>query len=357
MKKDASYHRISWTIRQQIEALYNAGHSHRFIAAQLGNANSAIYNELQHGLYEHMGAETKKRPIRYSAQIAQDYTDQQATARCPAVKLGHHYDYAKYVAEQVALGFSLDSIVGRLKKDGKWTVSTSTLYRYVACGYIPGVTNADLPEKPFRKEKHHNVRKAARPPKGTSIEQRPDEINDRTSFANWEMDSVIGKAKGKRESILTLTERLTRYEIIVRVPGKTSAATVKALNRLIPKFPAGTFNSITVDNGSEFQDCHGMEHDKKGRKRTQLYYCHPYTSCERGSNECANRNVRRDFPKGKSMKKVTQRDCDRAAARMNAMPRKMLGYATAAELFDQHIRALAHRNTERDPQGVPGGPV
>ena len=41
--------------------------------------------------------------------------------------------------------------------------------------------------------------------------------------------------------------------------------------------------TITVDNGSEFQDCHGMEYDKSGTKRLSVYYCHPYTSCERGS--------------------------------------------------------------------------
>ena len=160
------------------------------------------------------------------------------------------------------------------------------------------------------------------------------------SFGHWEMDSVIGKAKGKRQSLLVLTERMTRFEIIVRAASKTSAATVSALERTLSKFPQGTFKTITVDNGSEFQDCYGMEHDKRGNRRLTVYYCHPFSSCERGSNERNNRIIRRFFPKGRSMSSVTQKDCDRAAAAINAMPRKILDYRTAAQLFEQEIVKL-----------------
>ena len=84
MKKERNYRRISWTFRLKIEALYNAGHSFRFIAHQTGFAPSSIHNEIQHGLYPHMGAETTKRPVRYSAQIAQDYANLQKTTKGPA---------------------------------------------------------------------------------------------------------------------------------------------------------------------------------------------------------------------------------------------------------------------------------
>ena len=154
------------------------------------------------------------------------------------------------------------------------------------------------------------------------------------------MDSVIGRAEGQAESLLVLTERKTRYEIILRIREKTSSATVSALERTLSKFPKGTFQTITVDNGSEFQDCYGMEHDKKGNKRLQVYYCHPYTSCERGSNERNNRIIRRYFPKGQSLKRVTQKQCDYVANLINTMPRKILGYHTAQELFEQELAAL-----------------
>lgn len=333
------YRRMTWTDRLKIEVLYNSNHTYQFIANALGFAVSSIYTEIKHGLYPHLGAELTRRPMRYSAQIAQDYADAQATAKGVEIKLGHNYAYAKLVAELVSSGCSVDVIVNDLKREGKWTVSTTTLYRYIDKGYIPNVTNKDLPEKSRRKRKHNEV-KATRAPKGTSIERRPYEVNHRLTFGHWEMDSVIGRAKGQAESLLVLTERKTRFEIIIRTKEKTSAATVYALDRILPKFPKGTFQSITVDNGSEFQSCYEMEHDRSGTKRLQVYYCHPYTSCERGSNERNNRIIRRYFPKGQSLKRVTQKQCDYVADRINSMPRKILGYYSAKELFEQELAAL-----------------
>lgn len=340
MKRERKYRRMNWTIRLKLEALYNAGHTYRFVANEIGFSCGSVYAEVQRGLYNHRDGQTWKDVRRYSAQIAQDYADGQATAKGIAVKLGHRYDYARYVAEQVKSGVSLDCIVGSLKRRGEWTVSTSTLYRYVDRGYIPGVTNKDLPEKPSRKRKNNHVKPAARPPKGESIENRPLEIAARNTFGHWELDSVIGHSRGRNESILTFIERLTRYTLCLRVRSKESASTVRALDRALSKFPKGTFKSITVDNGCEFQDCYGMEHDGRGRKRLTVYYCHPYRSCERGSGENVNRLYRRFFPKGQSLKHATQRDCTRAADAINAMPRRILGYATAAECFTAELAKL-----------------
>lgn len=339
MKKTPKYRRMTWTDRLIIERLYNSGASYRSIASMTGFAVSSVHVEIKHGLYPHLGAETTRRPLHYSAQIAQDHADFQATIKGPALKLGHNHDYAGYIADQIKAGRSPDQIVGTLKKSGQWTVSTTTLYRYIDRGYIPNITNRNLREKPLRKRPYRYV-EAKRPPKGTSIERRPSIVSARSTFGHWELDSVIGKAKGTCQSLLVLTERMTRYEIILRVPNKTSGATVAALDCLLNKFPQNVFQTITVDNGSEFQNCHGMEYDKNGTKRLSVYYCHPYTSCERGSNERNNRIVRRFFPKGRSMRKVTQADCDHAAAQMNDMPRKILGYATARELFEKELAKL-----------------
>lgn len=338
MKK---YRRIDWNDRLLIEKLYNRGRSCPQIAHILCFSPSSIYREVKRGLYPHLGAETTCRPFHYSAQIAQDHADFYATTKGPEIKLGNNYGFAADVAQQVMHGISIDIIVNRKKKAREWTVSTTTLYRYIDRGYIPGVTNKHLPEKTRRKKRSYSIVKATRPPKGVPIDRRSDEINSRLSFGHWEMDSVIGTAKGKRQSLLVLTERLSRFEIIIRVVSKTAYATVRALDKILLRFPHGTFKTITVDNGSEFQDCYGMEHDKQGNRRTTVYYCHPYSSWERGSNERNNRIIRRYFPKGKSMAKVTQNDCDKVAALINAMPRKILNYENAADLFNRYIANLA----------------
>lgn len=151
---------------------------------------------------------------------------------------------------------------------------------------------------------------------------------------------TVSLLKGKRESLLVLTERKTRYGIIPRVPGKTSDATVSALEYALSKFPQNTFQTVTVDNGPEFQNCNGMEYDKQGNKRLTVYYCHPYASCERGGNERNNCIIRRFFHKSKALCKVTQAACNRVADVINNMPRKILGYATAREFLDAEIAEL-----------------
>ena len=143
------------------------------------------------------------------------------------------------------------------------------------------------------------------------------------------MDSVIGKAKGTGQTLLVLTERLTRFEIIIKLQNKTAQSVESALSKTISQYAPNTFQTITVDNGSEFSGYHQLKQHTQ-----EVYYCHPYSSWERGSNENANRLIRRFFPKGQSIADRTQADCDAAAHFINHMHRKSLGYATAAELFE-----------------------
>ena len=163
----------------------------------------------------------------------------------------------------------------------------------------------------------------------STIEKRPVEINARSTWGHWEMDTVIGHAKGKGQAALVLTERLTRYELIFKLKDKTSKSVVSTLSKLSKccDFP-NIFKSITVDNGSEFQDCKGME-----RLKTKVYYCHPYTSSERGSNERMNRMIRRFFPKGSDFNQLKQKDFDRVKDYLNNYQRRVLGGQTPLELW------------------------
>lgn len=331
MKK---YRRITWTDRLIIEKLYNSGYSYPAISRKTGFAVSSVYTEIQRGLYPHQGAECTRRPFHYSAQIAEDVAVWLASGKGCPLKLGKHHAYAQVVASRILAGESPDQIVGDLRRRGKWTVSTVTLYRYIDQGYIPGVTNKNLVVKSRRKRSYNKVKRASRPPAGTSIERRPGNIATRFTFGHWELDTVIGKAKGTGQAAMVLTERLTRYEVIVKLSAKSSKAVVSALSKVAEKFPKGTFQTITCDNGSEFADFQGME------RVAPVYYCHPYSSWERGSNENANRIIRRFFPKGQSMARRTQADCDAAAHFLNHMHRKSLNYATADELFQLHLAQL-----------------
>ena len=137
--------------------------------------------------------------------------------------------------------------------------------------------------------------------------------------------------------MLVMTERLTRKEIIETMRDRTAISTVRALNRIERRFGAlfpRVFQTITVDNGGEFSDVKSLERSilRKGR-RTKMYYCHPYTSCERGSNECANKMIRRKFPKGTDFNKVSRAEVKKAEECMNNYPREILGWKTSEIVF------------------------
>lgn len=331
---------LTYVDRQKIEWCLMHRMSKRQIAQELGCCLKTVYNELSRpGVWYPHTDKNGVDHMRYSSQIAQQDYDMKSTAKGYDSKLGNNWEFVKYIEEQIISKKASPAVaLSRWDKmHDDFTVSVKTLYRYIDAGiYFPNLTNKDLPERPYRKRTYNHIRKSKRPPKGTSIELRPKEIGKRESFGHWEMDCVVGKKEGKKEAVLVLTERLTRFEIIVKLQDKTSNSVVSALDKLQRKYDFNLFKSITVDNGSEFQDCRGMEYDSKGNKRTQLYYCHPYASCERGSNERHNRIIRRFLKKGESMAKVTQKECDHISQWMNDYPRQVLGWNTPADLFQEY---------------------
>ena len=162
-------------------------------------------------------------------------------------------------------------------------------------------------------------------------------------MGHWEMDTVVGCKKSK-PVLLVLTERLSRREIILKMKDRTASSTVNAINRLERRygksFFKALFRSITVDNGVEFADCSGLEGSIYGGQRTKIYYCHPYSSWERGSNENQNALLRRTFPKGTDFTRVTHKAIAAAEMWLNTYPRAMFGYRCAEDVFQEHLALL-----------------
>ena len=205
-------------------------------------------------------------------------------------------------------------------------------------GLLEGVGAMDLPEKVSRKRRKKSAATTSkRKQAGRSIDFRPAVVKLRSEFGHWEGDCVIGKKSGVDEVLLTLTERVSRIELIFKMRDKTAASVCKVLNMLSRKCNfKELFKSITFDNGSEFSDCKHMEF-YRGKRRTNVYYAHPYSSWERGTNERHNRIIRRWFPKGKSLADVQQSDCARVARWMNEYPRRQLGGLSPVEVLARYV--------------------
>ena len=194
--------------------------------------------------------------------------------------------------------------------------------------------NIDLALKVRRKPKLKTVRRNKKI-LGESIENRPAEVETRQEMGHWEIDSVIGQKKDKT-AVLTIVERKTRNQIAVKLESRESDMVNNASKAIYESFGSiakEIFKSITGDNGSEFS---GLSEALP----CDVYFCHPYSSWEKGTNERHNGLLRRFVKKGKSVDDLPAESIIAAAEWNNNLPRKILGYRTPAEAFADELRKI-----------------
>ena len=345
MKK---YRRMTYKDRLKLESLYNAKKfSLREIAPLLGFSPSTICEELKHGYYNKLNHDWTETKL-YSSDRGQQHADFSITTKRPPLKIGNDYDFVKLV-ESLILDKkkSPDEVAYLLRTEYKTKVRThvctTTLYSYISQGLFPRITANNLFFEGKRKHKKKHTPTEKKAPHGRSIDTRPEEINSRETFGHWEMDTVIG-TKRKGETLIVLTERKTRYEIILRAKDKSALSTAQVLNYLERRYKkhfCKIFKTITVDNGTEFSCTELLEKSiRRKAPRTTLYYCHPYTSSERGSNENQNRLIRKFFPRGTPIKNYTDQYIQSVQDYINNKYRKLLNYQTSAQLFAAELQIL-----------------
>lgn len=149
----------------------------------------------------------------------------------------------------------------------------------------------------------------------------------------------IESAKKDRSALLVLTERVSRKNLLFKLSSKTASEVQRVLDGLELKMKSQfkqIFQSITIDNGSEFKRVSAIEESVLyKKKRTTAYYCHPYSSWERGSNENANRLIRRFIPKSSDIGQYSDEFIQNVENWLNNYPRKMFNYMTANEVYNQ----------------------
>jgi len=289
------------------------GFSKPDIAKALGKCERSIYYEIDRGMCVQCTTEYEFVE-RYCPEVAERKYRDYLKEKGPELKIGNDHALVRRLEELIVeQHFSPGAALAQIKKDETkydTEICENTVYNYIyRRDVFLTLTEKFLHEKGRRHYAAKSKKQAARAPRGESIEKRPEEIRKRESLGHWEMDSIIG-CKGSKRTLLVLTERRTRMGIVMLLEDHTAASVVKAINHLERRFGKlfyKLFKSITVDNGCEFQDFEGIEiaHRRKG-KRTIVFFCHPYSAYERGSNENMNRLIRRFFPKGTNFDNVTK---------------------------------------------------
>ena len=348
MKKGTKFKHLTWHDRLLIEKLVNKGYHKAEIADIIGCSLKTIYNELKRAEYEHTRYDWSTE-TRYSPDIAHERYRNNLKKKGAVPKLKKDIKLCNYIEELIVkLKYSPEAIILYMKQQGiNFDVnisSANTIYSGIRKGYFKKVTMELLPRKGRRTQRKKRVKIQKQASKGKSIEKRSEGINKREFFGHWEMDCVVGKVTNNK-TLLVMTERKTRYEIIEQLKTHTTYEVIKALNRLEKKFGSDfykIFKSITVDNGSEFKDNHGMEKALyKKSARTEIYYCHAHAPHERGSNENQNILIRRFYPKGSDFDEtVTRTNIKDVEFWVNTYPRRMFKGKCSMDYFIDEIDNL-----------------
>ncbi len=223
--------------------------------------------------------------------------------------------------------WSPEQIAGRLKLEGTLNISHETIYKYI---YLNKSEGGKL-------YKHLRYQKKCRRRYGsgkrsiiknkTSIEDRLAVVDEKNRIGDWEIDLIVG-AKNQEPVLITLVERYSKYTIIAKVESKNADLIAKTMIKHFNPVDDKII-TITSDNGVEF-----ARHQKISDEcNADYYFCHPYSSWERGLNENTNGLIRQYVPKKSTFFSLSKRRINRIECYINDRPRKTLGYKTPKEVF------------------------
>ena len=343
--KGNQYHHLTYEDRCKIELLVSQKDlngkrmfNNSYIAKAIGVNRSTISRELRKRIkskiYIRSGKITNKP---YNATDAQnDYIFKRGLSKGEYI-LRQFPKMAKFIEDKIKKDkWAPDVIVGWMEshdyflKEGFTSITTPTIYNAIRFGIL-NVKLEDTRRMKYKKEYEYHEKTELPISKQTfSIEKRPKEINNREVFGHFELDTVISKRNGIHDCLLTITERKTRFEMIFRLHAKSAIEVTNKINQLkifLNKYYDKIIKSYTTDNGTEFSDFIGIIANSK----TNIYFCHPYCSGEKGTNEKHNSIIRYFIPKGTLIENISNKEINQIADWMNNYPRKILGYKTPLE--------------------------
>lgn len=309
-----SYTQLAQEQRYQIYALKKAGHMQERIAVILGVHKSTISRELRRNR-----GKRGYRPQQAHRLAMKRHQDKSK----PRISL----DLWALVERLVGLQWSPEQISGWLLRTGKGKISHEWIYQYIlADKRAGGSLYRNLRCQKKRKKRYGTPEHRGRIPNRRSIEERPAIVDTRVRIGDWELDTII--SKGRKQAIVSLTERKARLALIAKVQSRDAKTVSKAIQKLLLPL-RHKVHTLTSDNGREF-----TRHEEIAAVlEAEYYFTHPYSAWERGTNENTNGLIRQYFSKNRDFATIASEEIKMAMNRLNNRPRKCLGYHTPNEVF------------------------
>jgi transposase, IS30 family len=329
-----SYQRLSFTEREDLSRGLAAHRSLRSIALDFGRSPSTLSREVhrahmdQASYRAEAGARSAHRYARYR--------------RHGKTKLSKSRTLWTYVEERLHLRWSPEQIAKRMRLeyplDETMRISHEAIYSHI---YImpKGLFRHRLIKDLRRKHKRRRHRALTKDRGGRGrindmqlIDERPSEVEGRLVPGHWEGDLVVGKRHFS--AIGTLVERQTRYAVLVPLKDKHPETVRSAFAKALSTIPQHLKKTLTYDQGKE------MSAHKPFTAETniQVYFAHPNSPWERGTNENTNGLIRQFFPKGIDFNQVSEAELAEVQKMLNGRPRETLGWATPEEALTKLLR-------------------
>lgn len=317
-----TYKQLTRDQRYVIKTLLQEKYSYRKIAIRIGVHVSTVSREITRN----------KSEGKYYAGIADRMAVKRSrTARRPSLLTEINIELIQPYLED---DWSPEQVSERLKMTEELSISHETIYKHI---YQDKQANGTVHERLRGKHKFrrkYGTQKRHKIKGRKSISKRPEEANERLRFGDWEIDTIVSRKS--KDVLVTIVDRKLRYLLIGKAANKTADKVTKATLRCFRELECPV-HTITADNGTEFS---GFKRIEKALN-TEVFFAHPYSSYERGTNENTNGLIRQYYPKGTSLEKVTWKELKAIQDKINNRPRKCLGYKTAAEVyFDEMSVAL-----------------
>jgi IS30 family transposase len=320
---------LSLLERQRIATLRGRGHGVREIARRIGRSPSTVSRELRRNLRPH-------DQHVYDGDLAHARARQRAR-RVRRGRLQRDQELRAVVQAKLELEWSPQQIAAYLRvaypDRPDWHVCHETIYQALYHGGKGGLsrqlTRRLRTGRPLRKRRRRvDQRRIRFVAPALLLDHRPATAEQRVRVGDWEGDLLVGRMS--RSAIGTLVDRTSRYLKLVHLPAGHSAEQLwLALTEVMRRLPQQARLTLTWDQGSEMA-CHDRvaDHFAEG-----VYFAHPASPWQRGTNENTNGLLRQYFPKRTDLSVHTLADLLAVEERLNHRPRKVLGWQTPAQIF------------------------
>lgn len=322
-----NYNHISSYQRIELATLHRNGYSVSNISKQLKLHRSTVYRELKRN----------SRPRgSYEAYYANNLSE---------IRKERFAKNRKFTSQMMGLinqklenqQWSPEQINGYCIQNNIPMVSHERIYQYV---YQDKENGGKLFEHLRTGKKKHKKRYGKhKNPKviiknKVSIDERPEIINNKERYGDWEIDTIIGK--NHKGAIVTVVERKSSFILIRKLKGKNASELAKETIRLMVPYK-DLVHSITSDNGLEFAN-----HEYIAQKlNAEFYFAHPYSSWERGLSEYSNKLIRQYVPKKSSFNEFSIDYLNHVNIKLNNRPRKILNFDSPLYVFIRELKSVA----------------